>query len=175
MDFAEVLKTWSTMSVRKMLITGVFVIVVGVGFLFDRMSTRIEWVTEITPNSEFLNSHLKSSQFEYVGVFEYNYTVPFTVKEIQKACINNTEICYKSKDYFMYQDLSRTKFHMQNLCEVYRFPEGDPTYKMKVIGTCPIIINNRLKGYVLAASMLNADRDDMIMFLRTATDKIAQN
>lgn len=172
MDFVELLKAWTSMSLRKMMVTGFLVLSVGAGFMYDKIDGRLIWVTQIETSNDFLKQELKKTPFDYVGVFRYDHELPFQVTEINMACTANNEICYQSKGYFLHEDLSRVTYHMQNLCELKYFPQGDSIYDMKVMATCPIIIDKRLMGYILAASMLNADSDDLTNFLRQTATKI---
>lgn len=173
MDFVEALKTWASMPVKKMIVTFFLVLVVGAGYMYDKVGNKIKWESPLEVTRPFLLNELKETPFDYVGIFEYQYRVPFEVTEIQKACSTSMEICYRSKNYYLHQDLYRAKYHMQNLCEIHRFPDGDNRYDMKVLGTCPIIVDKQLKGYVMVTSMLNADGKDMLKFLRSTADKIA--
>lgn len=175
MDIVETLRVWATMSVKKMIVTGFFVLALGAVVLYDTVGDRVTWESRMTVSSLMLEDELKITPFEYLGVYQYGFLIPFTVKEVNKACASDLEMCYMSKDYFLHQDLIRTKYHMQNLCEVYGYPKGDPKFNMKVIGTCPVIIDKQLKGYVMTTATLNADHDDMVRFLRKVANKVAGN
>ena len=81
-------------------------------------------------------------------------------------------ICYRSKDYYLYQDTSRVRFHLQNLCE-YTAREVRDEYAMKITATCPIVDHNQLlRGYILYASMLNVNQTDVIVQLRSIASEI---
>lgn len=172
MELNETFKTWASMPIKKMVVTVLLVVVVGAGYMFDTYGDRIKWTAPIDVTPVYLKQEISGSPFDYIGVFEYDFTIPGAVSEKAKACQNsNYDICYRSKEYFVYQDLYRFKMHMQNLCEVKRYKEGDTRFAMKVIGSCPIVYNNELRGYVMVTSILNADSTTVIEFLRkTAID-----
>lgn len=173
MSFVEVLQAWASLSLRKMVITAIVILVGGAGYIYDRHGDKIQWLTPLQVNATFLKKQLATTSFDYVGVFKYEYRVPYGVSEMSKACSSSMEICYKTKEYFLHKDLSRIAYHMQNQCEVKQYPSGDEVYGMKVIGSCPIIVDKTLKGYVMGTAMLNADQEDMEKFLRKTAEIIA--
>lgn len=173
MDVVEGLRVWTVLSYKKMIVTSMLILAVGSGYIYINHSTSIEWSPPLSVDKQFLVSELTDTPFDYIGVFEYRYVIPFEVIEIQKACVNNTTICYRSKNYYLHQDLYRVKYHMQNLCEIHRFPNGDALFDMKVMGTCPIIVDSKLKGYLMVTSSLNTDSNDMMRYMRETANKIA--
>lgn len=163
---------WQTPSTRLVLSVLLVVAVVAV-FTYDKLRHRVVWVTPLDVSAAYLQGRMNNTASDYLGVFEYTTKIPAEVREVTNTCRSKTmDICYRSKDYYLYQDTSRVRFHLQNLCEYTAFEVKDQ-FSMKVMASCPIIDHNQLlRGYVLYASMLNVNQSDVIVQLRFIANEI---
>ena len=157
----------------RLVLSVLLVVAVVAGFVYDKLRHRVVWVTPLTVSAAYLQGKMNNTASDYLGVFEYTFKIPAEVREVTNTCRSNTmDICYRSKDYYLYQDTSRVRYHLQNLCE-FTTHEVKDQYSMKVSATCPIIDHGQiLRGYVLYASMLNVNQKDVIVQLRNIAQDI---
>lgn len=175
MKRSRISKSWVNPTVRLVLCVLLVVAVVS-SFAYDKLKHRIIWVTPMRVSAAYLQGKMSNTASDYLGVFEYTNQIPVEVREIANTCRSSAlDICYRAKDYYLYQDLSRVRYHVQNLCE-YTINDEHTRSVMKVTATCPIIDSNQLlRGYVLYTSMLNVSETDVILQLRNIANEIGSD
>ena len=164
---------WWKTKTTKMVLSVLLVVAVVAGFTYAKLRHRVVWITPLNVSASYLQGKMNNTASDYLGVFEYTIKIPAEVREVTNTCRSKTmDICYRSKDYYLYQDTSRVRFHLQNRCE-YTAHDVRDEYFMKITATCPIVDHNQLlRGYILYASMLNVNQTDVIVQLRSIASEI---
>lgn len=175
MKRSRISKSWVSPMARLVLCV-ILVVAVVSSFVYDKLKHRIIWVSPVRVSAAYLQGKMTNTASDYLGVFEYTDKIPVEVREVANTCRSSTlDLCYRAKDYYLYQDLSRVRYHIQNLCE-YTVNNDVSKAPMKVTASCPIVDSNQLlRGYVLYTSMLNVSETDVIIQLRTIANDIGSN
>lgn len=163
--FAIILKKMFEASKTRFFLISCIVLISIMWHIVDFMFDHIAWQPPIYAPDKIIN-YKNNQMIDYIGIYEYKFNIPGSINIIKSSCspmFSCNEIVLND----LFDNPQRLYNHFHNLCVILK------DEKSRIRCTCPIIINNQLRGYVETGSILNVEYSELMTYTSSIALKIS--
>lgn len=118
-------------------------------------------------NNVYIDKFIVDSEIDYIGVFEYNFSIEGPVNTIQRMCSYKKDFCIKQDNDIIQYELSN---HIMNKCYYIKNFHNIGSYI-----SCPIIVSTQLRGYAVVGSSDIMIQSEIEYYSRSIAESISLN